>query len=315
MTSLQEMPDDILEVIYKNLDIHDAISTNTALHRRIKVAKLTSINSKKSFDTIPRYFRKYMKIGYIIKQRNIDKYIYTDVNSVICNRTTYDLTKLYCLKELQLGGINTPNFTIDVGSLTELIKLKNYGYQIINITNLTNLEYLYCTDKNLNDVSTLTKLTHLECPCTMVSNVNMLVNLLTLSCARTKIEDICNLHKLKRLYCSDTKIKHVNHLFDLEYINCEKNNMITNIDNLPKLKIIYCGNSSVKSITNLPNLLNLYSNMSKLSEVNNLPNIERLDCVYYKDEDRWIVMMRKDISDIILLEHIKENIRLHGYRI
>ena len=37
MTSLQEMPDDILEVIYKNLDIHDAISTNTALHRRIKV--------------------------------------------------------------------------------------------------------------------------------------------------------------------------------------------------------------------------------------------------------------------------------------
>ena len=76
-------------------------------------------------------------------------------------------------------------------------------------------------------------------------------------------------------------------------------------DKLPKLKIIYCGNSSVKSITNLPNLLNLYSNMSKLSEVNNLPNIERLDC-----EETQLV----DINNLtsLSLTNMSSDVSLHN---
>jgi hypothetical protein len=167
MTSLQEMPDDILEVIYKNLNIHDAINANKALHRKIKVAKLSCIYSKKSFNKIPRYFRRYMNIYYNVKQKDIDDYLYTDVNSVICDMP--ELVELDCKDTLSLR----------------------------TLTNLPKLDKLECDRSGVIDIDHLTSLSELSCRVTNITKIDSLVNLVYLYCCNSKISDLSNQHKLK----------------------------------------------------------------------------------------------------------------------
>ena len=43
MITLQDMPDDVLEMIYSNLTIYEVSNTNKAIHKRITKSNITDI--------------------------------------------------------------------------------------------------------------------------------------------------------------------------------------------------------------------------------------------------------------------------------
>jgi hypothetical protein len=85
--TLQDMPDDILEIIYKNLDMFETTNTNIALCKRIKTSKETYINSRKTFRLIPEYYHKYINVC-TVNQDGLDT-IYNRKNIYSLNISGY----------------------------------------------------------------------------------------------------------------------------------------------------------------------------------------------------------------------------------
>jgi len=368
--TLQDMPDDVLELIYSNLSLYDSIQTNIALHKRIVKSKILRLDNIENFHKIPRNYHSYIFINkepelyileYFLKNTNIYginmkrhvKYLSTFSNIkelIIKKYKGINLNMLTTLEELNCSEsiVHKPltltnlkrlicissNIT-NVSLLTKLNYLNCSCTKICNVNDLVNLRDLMCCSTTINNVSKLINLTYLSCGSSNITDVNMLFNLIHLDCGNTKIKDVSKLVKLKYLNMNEY-IDNVDTLTDLEVLSCSYNRHIKSIGNLPKLTRLYCDNTNISNISHLTSLKILYcgstkitdvsaltklksiefndTNIKDLSQLNSLTNIqfERLNCVYYKDEDRWIVMMRKDLSDITLPEHIKEKIRLHG---
>jgi hypothetical protein len=368
--TLQDMPDDILELIYSNLSLYDSIQTNIALHKRIIKSKILRLDNIEIFHKIPHNYHPYI---FINKEPALYIFEYflknTNIYGINMKRNVNYLSTFSNIKEL----IIKRHKGINLNMLTTLEELNCSESIVHEPLTLTNLKQLICLSSNITNISLLTKLTHLDCPITKICEVNDLVNLTYLNCYLTPISNVSNLINLIDLNCSDTNITNVNMLVNLRYLVClntkikdvsklvklkylNMNEYIDNVDTLTELKILSCSNNrSIKSIGNLPKLTRLYCNYTNISDISHLTNLEvlycgstkiidvsaltklksikfndtiikdlsqlnsltniqfeRLNCVYYKDEDRWIVMMRKDISDIILPEHIKEKIKLQG---
>jgi hypothetical protein len=49
MITIQDMPDDVLEMIYSYLNIEDSVNTNIALCKRIELSSVTTIDSNTLF--------------------------------------------------------------------------------------------------------------------------------------------------------------------------------------------------------------------------------------------------------------------------
>ena len=367
--TLQDMPDDVLELIYSNLDIKDSVSTNVALHRRIIKSKILRLDNIEIFHKIPHNYHPYIFINkepasyifeYFLKNTNIYginmkrnvNYLstFSNIKELIIKRhkginlnmlTTLEV--LTCSESIVSEPLTLTNLKqlicissniTNVSLLTKLNYLDCSNTKICNVNDLVNLRDLMCRSTPINNVSKLINLTYLNCKSSNITDVNMLVNLIHLECCNTEIKDVRKLVKLKYLNMNEY-IDNVDTLTDLEVLSCSNNRSIKSIGNLPKLTRLYCNYTNISDISHLTNLEVLYcgstkitdvsaltklksiefndTNIKDLSQLNSLTNIqlERLNCVYYKDEDRWIVMMRKDISDIIFPDHIKEKIRLY----
>jgi hypothetical protein len=147
-----------------------------------------------------------------------------------------------CLKNLKLH-INNPNGPVDD---TNPIFTKIYGLSYsftnpFNVSRLTNLQYLDCSNTSatdiselvnlrvlvcnntlISDVSRLTKLDYLECMKTKIVNVNTLINLRFLNCTSTDVADVSRLVNLFMLICPFTLITSVVTLLKLRYLNTRK---------------------------------------------------------------------------------------------
>ena len=224
MITLQDMPDDILEMIYKHLDIYDSARTNLAINKRINVSRITSIYDRRKTGKIPRSQYKYLIIDYklFIDELQSDNFI--DLYGLKCNDLIdgpkyVDLKFLYLMK-----GINT-----DFSYLTNLLILFCPFCKITNIDPLINLKTLVCDHSDMTNVNKLTKLTYLSCIKTNISDVSKLVNLEYLVCDDSKIDDVSMLTNLIELSCVRTCIKDVNRLKKLRSLNCYSTFDITDI--------------------------------------------------------------------------------------
>ena len=72
--TLQDMPDDVLELIYSNLDIKDSVYTNVALHRKIIKAKIINICNIFSFIKIHESYHKYVNVVFNINLKYTERY-------------------------------------------------------------------------------------------------------------------------------------------------------------------------------------------------------------------------------------------------
>jgi len=108
------------------------------------------------------------------------------------------------------------------------------------------------------------------------------INMIELECCSCQdITEIPNLPNLKILDCSHTNITEIPNLPNLEKLYCYKIE-IKEIPNLPNLEILWCYNTNITEIPNLPNLEKLYCHNTNITEIPNLPNLEMLYWDYKK---------------------------------
>ena len=122
--TLQDMPDDILEIIYKNLDMFETTNTNIALCKRIKTSKETYINSRKTFRLIPEYYHKYINVC-TVNQDGLD--------------TIYNRKNIY---SLNISGYIKPIILRFIFILFLSKSSVNLTYPLILVSN-TAIAYIY----------------------------------------------------------------------------------------------------------------------------------------------------------------------------
>ena len=267
MITLQDMPDDILELIYSNLSINDSVNTNIALHKNIIKSKITEIYDTEKFKLIPKCYHKYINIIPLLEIEEESELIqYSDVYGInIWINTNIDLLKfnnlnlLFCYRCCSINDDLSDN-NVDISSLTTLTYLNCHSSQIYGINNLTNLIELYCEYSNIKYVNNLTNLTHLNCTGSLVDNIDNLTNLEVLYMDETYITKINHLIKLRILACEGTEIDDISNLVNLVELYCTES-YIENIDNLINLKILHCYDTKIRSIKYNTKLEELYTNV------------------------------------------------------
>jgi len=272
--TLQDMPDDVLEIIYKHLNACDANSTNIAINKEIKIATLTIIDNKSEFDILPRYFHPYVKVHFKIDRKELDKY-----------RDIYEL--------------KTMSSVLKYERLTNLVSLDCEYANIGRIMGLKSLRTLKCmASSKLTDINTLINLTDLDCShCDHIDRIDRLIRLERLICRNTRVQDVSNLINLKELDCTCSDVTECNmltklvklksntvtnfsNLVNLTYLDCSSNSDIQNSDIsfLTELKILECRLTELTNIDTLVNLTELNCSSSHISNIDTLVNLTELDC-------------------------------------
>ncbi len=189
-----------------------------------------------------------------------------------------ELRQCVWLKELNFNK----NKVSDLSLLSELLNLNNLycaDNQILDLSPLTNsltLNVLYLKDNQIMDLSplsNLSNLTRLVCWNNQITDLSVLSNLSNLTilgCQTNKITDLSplsNLSKLNILYCGDNQIADLNVLADL-----------------PSLVTFFCWGNQITDLSPLSNLSNLSSldcsdnQITDLSPLSNLSNLSSLSC-------------------------------------
>ena len=252
-SDLRDIPLDVLEIIYNNLDVKDASSLNIAINKQIYKSRVSRI--RHNIRLIPKKFHRNIIPITSINQTNIDDGlcdyfygIYTDRNVNDLTRLTnlkflglssnhiQDISFMNNLKELILYYVTTP---LNLNSFINLTKLNCSNSIIQDVSNLVNLIELDCQNTPILDVSKLTKLKSLKCNNTNIKDVRMLTSLETLICSETSISDIDNLINLKRLVFSGSFIKSIDHLINLTYLSCTSCNNIKSIRGFKYLEYMF----------------------------------------------------------------------------
>lgn len=149
-------------------------------------------------------------------------------------------------------------------NLEILVINNNLNLTSVNITGLSHLRNLFCSDIGITELD-LSGLTDLEY---FSSSYNMLTSL-----------DFHESINLKELYCDDNWLASLNvdGLDKLEELRCENNELVElNLTSLSSLKKLYCTNNHLESldISNCPNLLFLYCSANELTTMDASGNPE-----------------------------------------
>ena len=199
--------------------------------------------------------------------------------------TTSELANLTTLNVSNLGISSLTGVKL----LTNLVNLICYSTNLgsLNVSGLTNLEYLDCTNNpalsSLN-VSNCTALKELYCYNTALTSltVTTCTALETLNCSRTPLTElrVPNMPNLKTLY--------VNNCTMLQYLYCYNNPKMTkvNVTGCTALKSLSCYQNPVFTTFSgladcmaLQNLMCYDCALTSLDEVQSLPNLALLSCM------------------------------------
>lgn len=218
--TIQDLPDDILQMIVQHLDVIDTTKFNIALVKRYKTKKITNIAKYKSIKHIPKEYHKYINVCYSVGDTQL-KY----------HRNVYGLIYEGFDHELK-----------DLVNLKKLVIMDTYVRYLYNIDSLT---YLDCEGSEIHDVNELVTLKFLNCAFTNINNIDNLVNLETLICYRSKITNLDNQVNLTNLDISSLDIDkditiNINHLIKLVRLECDDKICFDKrkLPNLKYLKIV-----------------------------------------------------------------------------
>jgi Leucine-rich repeat (LRR) protein len=204
----------------------------------------------------------------------------------------------------------------------------------LNVSNLTNLEYLYCNDNKLNNlnITGLVNLKRLECGQNYLTTLNLtgLINLEQLQCSFNQITSLnfAGLTNLKSISCSSNPLNNldVSSIINLQSLSCTYILCNINITGLSNLVVFDCGFNNLTSLNlsgltnlqeldcygnqlttlNLTGLTNLRvlrcgSNLFNTLSFPNLINLEDLDCTYSHQ------LINLDVSNLIKLKKLNCN--------
>ena len=182
---------------------------------------------------------------------------------------------------------------LDLTALTNLQSLNCSNSLISSLTIHTNLTYLNCSKNSITslDVSTMTHLSYLNCYENQITILEVMncTNLDTLICGKNQISSLAltPLTHLKRLICNSNPLYSINvsTLTNLEELNCTAIGINSlNLSGLTNLKKLDCYQNSISNL-NLTGVTNLKvlrcpHNYITTLDVTNCINLETLDCQY-----------------------------------
>lgn len=237
----------------------------------------------------------------------------TSFNSIDTNADgEIQVSEASSIKYLRLNSVFMSSFE-GINGFTNLHFLRVEGSFLtnINVSSLTNLVFLVCSNNtqlaNIN-VTGLTNLKSLHCVNNVLTNINVgsLTSLQNFHCSGNQLSsiDVSNLSSLKNLSCSTNPLPIINvsSLVNLENLICFQNNF-TNLDvsNLANLRSLICHSNQITNL-NLSGLTNLeildcHSNQISNLNVSALTNLIELNCGYNQ-------LTNIDVTSLINLEEL-----------
>ena len=179
-----------------------------------------------------------------------DLTVYNDLISRGCEDGDFTWDADGRITEMWVGNKGLSG-TLDVSKLTNLRYLDCTNNQLatLNVAGLTNLEELYCYRNQLTElnVNGLTSLEYLDCEGNQLTelNVNGLTSLEYLACERNQLTElnVAGLTNLQVLVCFDNQLTTLNvaGLTNLEVLDCDNNQLTElNVTGLTNLQELYC---------------------------------------------------------------------------
>jgi len=286
--TLQDMPEDILEIIYLNLTLYESVQTNIAICKRITKCQLKDINKKDVDLTIQPGYYKYINMKYPMTQDRLDNL--QDGDQLYGVGVGSDVTNIDKFKNVKKLNIFRNFNDLSIDEFSDLIELSCSFSNLkrpFNLRHVSKITKLICRNSNIYNIDDFINLTYLDCWGTPIGNVNSLINLTHLDCSQTSITDVNALVNLKYLCCFHTNIANIDGLINLERLVCSYSR-IRDINNLTKLKSVNIFDSHVRDISKLTNLIDLTFD----------------DIIIRKNNDMWEILKFKN-STIILPRHIE----------
>ncbi len=168
--------------------------------------------------------------------------------------------------------------------LSGLIEIDCRGCKIVTkIPNIVGLEYLYCSNTNIEYIPVIETLRVLKCSNTLIKKIPNIVGLERLYCSKTDIEYIPDFENLIFLNCSNTLIKKIPDIFTLERLVCDHCINLNEIPYIESLTGIFCNHSPITKIPELELLTELRCHNCNLEKLPILPLLTYL--IYDKTEE------------------------------
>jgi Leucine-rich repeat (LRR) protein len=174
-----------------------------------------------------------------------------------------------------------------------------------------NLEYLYCSNNNLNSLPPLNEnLRILFCSSNKLTLLPQLnENLQKLYCSNNQLTSLPLLNEnLQKLFCYNNKLTLLPQLNEnLEYLYCEYNKLTSLPPLNINLQVLYCHNNKLPKILNDDNA-NITENKRKL--INNIAKCRyRIMCLKYRELFRrwlWVKVRQPKIQEHYHPDKLKE---------
>lgn len=237
----------------------------------------------------------------------------TSFNSIDTNADgEIQVSEASSIKYLRLNSVFMSSFE-GINGFTSLQFLRVEGSFLtnVNVSSLTNLVFLVCSNNTqLANISVtgLTNLKSLLCVNNILTNINVgsLTSLQNFHCSGNQLTslDVSNLSNLKNFSCSNNPlpILNVSGLTNLESLTCFENNFSSlDVSTLTNLRSLICydgqiTNLNVSGLTNLE-ILDCHSNQISNLNVSALTNLIELNCGYNQ-------LTNIDLTSLINLEKL-----------
>lgn len=210
----------------------------------------------------------------IVTKLNVDSSNITSLEGI---EYFINLRELYCSNNIQLTQLNLSNLT----QLT-ILYCSNNQITELDVSNLTQLEYINCNYNQINqlDIRNLTQLIRLFCSYNNLTQLNLsnLPQLGTLYCSGNQLTqlDVSNFTKLTNLRYNNNQITQldVSNLTQLNTLYCSDNQIIQlDVSNLTLLKELYCYSNPLEYIYLKNDIINNFKNFKIFKSTPNLKYI------------------------------------------
>ena len=145
-------------------------------------------------------------------------------------------------------------------SFTRLVALELCGSEIRELPIIGSLRILKCQD------------------CSSLKTIPSMEKLERLYCSRSPVSSVGDFPCLTHLYCQNMPICELPPLPNLEVLDCSHCGNLTEISGFPKLSVLICNMSGVKTIADLPQIHNIESTDSKLQVLSGIDTVQILKC-------------------------------------
>jgi hypothetical protein len=285
MTTIKDLPIDVLSVISNNLEVCDVVNMKVALnHKRFLDLPCKKTIYKSNNIRIDKRYKKYIVFTSMIKYIPEDGIEFNYENTF----RRFEGPPMHLDDLRGYYGITINETVRDIPILPEVYEVTSSKCKVdlSNWIHLKKLKFNHTTDIDVNIVSKMTNLESLTLPFNTRSiNLQNNIKLHKLSAIFSSINIneiyfLCNLEKLN--LNDNTVITYIPHFPKLKYLSCDSATNLERIDNLPSLINLVCSNTKIVNIDNLTSLTYLDCCRTKITDLSSLINLKNLICCYSK---------------------------------